>query len=87
MENESLTHNKILGQWLKELQEFELFKAQLELEKRLMSSHLQRLQSIDLSTDRVEAEYVKVRSKLDALKEMQNLRERLIQERNPRDPA
>lgn len=87
MELDSLIHDKVLGQWLKELRDSELFKAQVEIEKRLIASYSQRLQTLDLTNSRLEVEYVKVRSKLDALKEMQNLRERLIQGRNTRDPA
>ena len=87
MDSESFTHDKVLGQWLKELQDSEPFKAQLELEKRFIASCISKLQSINPDGINVAIDYVKVRSELDAFKKMQNLRERLIQNRNTRDPA
>lgn len=85
--SESLTHDRVLGQWLLELKNFELFKAQKELEDRIITSCITRLQALDLQDANLAQEYVKVRSRLDGIRQLQNMREHLIENRNRRDPA
>lgn len=81
-------NDQVLGKWLSELQELESFEAQVEIENRLLNSARAKLESLDLSDPNLASSFVRARAEIDALKKLQSLRSKLIDERNnPRSPA
>lgn len=87
MLDERLANDKTLGLWLSELMQSEVFKAQLELENRILASARNRLEHLSLNTDDLKSEYLSVRKTIDAIKSLQSERIRLIENRNNRNPA
>lgn len=81
---EEFSNEKILGAQLYEFKNnSESFKAQLELENRLIASFTERLQALELKdAANLAIEYTKVRSRLDGLKMLQQLRDQMIRDRN-----
>lgn len=82
----NLENDNVLGRWLSEAMKSEIFKAQLELENRFLASYVSKLQTISLNDSKLslEMEYVRVRSMIDAIKQLQGTRLNLIEKRNTR---
>lgn len=77
----SFENDQILGAYLKDLKEISVFQAQVALEQRFIDDHIKSLQNLKLGSPGLELEYVKHRSMLDAIRQLQNQRENLIETR------
>jgi hypothetical protein len=71
--------DELKAKLLKELVEFEAFKAQKSLEDDTYNSLLSQLLRIDTSKPNVDLEYARLRGSLDVIKSLQTARERLIE--------
>ncbi len=85
--NEELGNDKVLGRYLSELINSDLYKVIKELEKRTITSLINKLQSLDLKSDTLDVDYTRVRSQIDGIKMLEAQRSRLIEESKNRDSA
>lgn len=85
--SEEVLNDKVLGRYLLELTNSDLFKVQIELEKRTIASFINKLQSLDLKSDTLDIDYTTVRSQIDGIKRLIAVRNQLIEESKTRDSA
>ena len=81
-ENKNSLNEVRLGDYFRELRDFEPFKAQIELENKYIASCISKLQSLDLQEDTLAASYMRVRAELDVLKRLQKERARMAEIRH-----
>lgn len=80
--NEPRLNELQLGVLFRELREFEPFKAQIELENKLITSCIAKMQSLDLQgEENIASAYLRVRSELEVLKRLQKERARITEVR------
>ncbi len=85
--SEELGNDKVLGRYLSELINSDLYKVIKELEKRTISSLVNKLQSLDLKSDTLDVDYTRVRSQIDGIKMLDAQRMQLIEGSKNRDSA
>lgn len=80
-EDNGLRLNELqMGLYFRELRDFEPFKAQIELENKLITSCIAKMQSLDLQSEQNIAQaYVRVRAELEVLKRLQKERARITE--------
>lgn len=84
MEASKFGQDTVLGKWLWELSNMEVFEAQTELENRLLSAARAELESITAtSCESLSLAYMRVKTKIETIRELQSKRLFLIDNRNP----